>query len=683
MAKNSHIEWTNHTFNPWWGCHKVSPACDNCYAEIWARRVGQPVWGLKAPRRFFGDAHWIQPLRWDHEAAAAKSRARVFCASMADVFEQQGSLDAERSRLWHLIDQTPNLDWLLLTKRPQNILSMTPWVDDWPRNVWIGTTVENQKLAEQRLPYLLAIPAAVRFLSCEPLLGPLDLSSWFRRPSFNPIDWIIAGGESGAHSRPMHPDWISELLRQCQHAQIPFHFKQWGQWAPAAAIAQGGVTVLVGQQHPVPMKAVGKKTAGRVLDGRTWDGVPRPSAQTSNLELHKLQGAVHHTMVKGKDRQHFQTYREQTRVKHSILAAYLPAYYHILKRSSNNLVYIDGFAGPGAYVDLGNTYDGSPLLALKLIASRSDFSEQVSTVFIESDELLYAQLKDSVDTFFQEHPHIRMPIHRHGTFSDVLSEIIGRVGGNLAPTFLFVDPCGLSGTSFATIRTVMDNNKCESFIFFNIDGVRRIAGLKELSDVLVELIGSEQRAEVLHKELRVINSAEERERLILSEYCKALREDMEVRYIIPFRVEHEDQRRTSHYLIHASKHPLAFRIMKDVMWRRGHAEDQLGGLELRQSGRTDFVPMFDRHADMKEEMLEALSVGPLRVSVFYEEWTARPTNLECESSYKEALLELERNGNIEVLGKDGRNIVPVNARRVIKNKPTLAKDYYVRFKKRS
>lgn len=682
MAKNSHIEWTNHTFNPWWGCHKVSPACDNCYAEVWARRVGQPVWGQQAIRRFFGDAHWRDPLKWNQEAASARTRARVFCASMADVFERRAVLNSERARLWRLIDQTPNLDWLLLTKRPQHISLMTPWGDDWPSNVWIGTSIENQKLAEQRLPYLLSLPAAVRFLSCEPLLGPLDLSSWFQRPSFNPIDWVIAGGESGAHSRPMHPDWILGLLRQCQHAHVPFHFKQWGHWVPAdcVGIAYQDVMVTVGDSHPIQMKAVGKKFAGRVLEGRTWDGLPRLPSDNGNLKLHKLQGDVNRTMVKGNDRQHFEAYREQTRVKHSILAAYLPAYYNILKRWSKNLVYIDGFSGPGFYVDSGNEYDGSPILALKLIASREDFSNQVSTVFIESDDFLFTQLKDRVNTFYKEHPDIRKPICRLGAFSDVLNEIIGKVSGNLAPTFLFADPCGVSGASFDTIRGVMDNDKCEAFIFFNIDGVRRIAGLPELSHVLVELIGSDERARALHEQLKVTKNVEEREKLILSEYCKALGEDMGVKYIIPFRVEHEDKKKTSHYLIHASKHPLAFRIMKDVMWRRGHGEDQPGGLELRQSGRTNFVPMFDRHADIKGEILNVLKAKPLQISVLYEDWTIRPTDMQCESSYKEALLELEKEGKIEVLGRDAKNVVAVNTRRNIKGKATLGKDYYVRLK---
>lgn len=385
-------------------------------------------------------------------------------------------------------------------------------------------------------------------------------------------------------------------------------------------------------------------------------------------------------MAKDNDREHFEDYREQTQVKHSILAAYLPAYYHILKRWSNNLVYIDGFAGPGSYVRsaTGETFDGSPILALRLIASNEDFSKQVSTLFIESDDVLFNQLQARVENFYKEHPNIRRPIYRHGTFSDTLNEILGKLGGRLAPTFLFVDPCGVSGASFDTIRAVMANDKCEAFIFFNIDGVRRIAGLAALSSVLVELMGSEERAKLLYEKLRTTRNVREREEIILFEYRKAVEEDMGAKYIIPFRVEHEEQKKASHYLIHAARNPLGFKIMKDVMYRRGYGEDEAGGLELRQKGRTHFVPMFDKHTDIKAEIMEALRTKPLRVSVFYDEWTMRPTDMQCEAAYRQALLELENDGKIEVLGKDGKNVISVGARPTRKNKPTLAKDYYVR-----
>ena len=281
MGKNSHIEWTHHTFNPWWGCSKVSPACDNCYAEAWAKRVGSAVWGPKAPRRFFGDAHWKEPLRWQADAAATGERARVFCASMADVFEGRKDLDAARSSLWEIIAETPMLDWLLLTKRPQNVVKMTPWGKDWPDNVWLGTTVENQKFADIRIPHLIAAPAKVRFMSCEPLLSGLDLSKWVKPGKPSPIHWVIAGGESGAKSRAMHPAWPRALRDFCLKNSIAFHFKQWGHWVPAEMLreqeSRSRLLQFEGGQT-APMVALGKKEAGRLLDGETHDGLPLAAA---------------------------------------------------------------------------------------------------------------------------------------------------------------------------------------------------------------------------------------------------------------------------------------------------------------------------------------------------------------------------------------------------------------------
>ena len=269
MAKNSQIEWTHHTFNPWWGCTKVSPACDNCYAEQWAKRMGHQIWGAAAKRRFFSESHWREPLNWNEEARDTKIRHRVFCASMADVFERRAELKEYRERLWNLVVETPWLDWLLLTKRPQNAEGMVPWTDEWPANVWLGTTIENQKFAEIRLGFLLKHPASVRFLSCEPLLGPLNLRTWFKKEGLYQIDWVIAGGESGPGARPMHPDWASSLLHQCQEFDVPFHFKQWGHWVPAELLCEEVSPRVISLQNerPVKMARVSKKLAGRTLEG--------------------------------------------------------------------------------------------------------------------------------------------------------------------------------------------------------------------------------------------------------------------------------------------------------------------------------------------------------------------------------------------------------------------------------
>ena len=384
--------------------------------------------------------------------------------------------------------------------------------------------------------------------------------------------------------------------------------------------------------------------------------------------------------MKGNDREHFEDYREQTQVKHEILAAYLPAYFHILKQWDKNLVFIDGFAGRGTYTKAktGETIDGSPLRALKLIADTDDFAKKVTTFFIESDPALYVQLKEAVGKFYKAHPEIREPVCMDGTFSDRVQEILDAVKGKLAPTFLFVDPCGVSGTKFSTIRDVLDCEKCEAFVFFNMDGARRIAGLDRLSNVLIDLMGSKERAQALYDALREADNVAERERLILSHYLNALK-NIGAKYTIPFRVEHEDKQKTSHYLIHATKHWLGFKIMKAVMWRRGHAEDQAGGLQFSQASRTNFVLLFDDRGDaMKRDIAKALAKGPQKVELFCHEWVIQPDNMLCEPAYKQTLLEMETEGTIEVLSKDGKNVVGAIARPKRNGKPTLANDYYVR-----
>jgi protein gp37 len=250
MGFNSSIEWTTHTFNPWWGCTKVSDGCRNCYAEALSNRYGHSVWGAGKPRRLMSDAHWQAPLGWDADAKRTGRRARVFCASMADVFEEQAP-PGQLVRLWDLIRLTPSLDWQLLTKRPHRITESLP--PDWGSgysNVWLGTSVEDQRVIN-RVRELSAVPAVVRFLSVEPLLGPI------RRLPLKGIDWIIVGGESGPNARPIEAEWVLDIRRQCRTAGVPFFFKQWG--------------------------GVNKKKSGRTLSGRIYNEMPKPRRLSSTL----------------------------------------------------------------------------------------------------------------------------------------------------------------------------------------------------------------------------------------------------------------------------------------------------------------------------------------------------------------------------------------------------------------
>lgn len=261
MGEKTGIQWTDHTFNPWWGCEKVSPACRHCYAETFSKRLGLPLWGgADTARRMASEKTWSEPVRWNRAAEKAGERHRVFCASMADVGEDRPDLVAPRARLAALVAATPALDWLLLTKRPENMVRLFPTWGTWPANVWAGTTAEDQEQADKRIPHLLAIPAAVRFLSVEPMLGAVNLERYmwpthwdwdaeYRTPeealaagahaakrrqclvSANAtfVDWVILGGESGPKARPFDLDAARRVVADCKAAGVAVFVKQMGE----------------------------------------------------------------------------------------------------------------------------------------------------------------------------------------------------------------------------------------------------------------------------------------------------------------------------------------------------------------------------------------------------------------------------------------------------------------------
>lgn len=312
MGETTKIEWCHHTWSPWWGCVKVSAGCANCYADALSNRWGLKIWGQDADRRFFTDHHWNEPVKWNKAAAAAKVRRRVF-PSMCDPFEERPDLDEPRERMFKLIDATPHLDWLLVTKRPEHIRSMWPGAL-YRRNVWLITSVENQAVADVRIPWLMTARNLVPVLglSCEPLLGNINLKSlsfgdgntadclnhvatdiWNKSGNktrnWGRIDWVIVGGESGPKARPMHPAWARWIRDQCQTSGCPFFFKQWGEFRPIdMPWEQDSPSRLANNETWLNLaggsgfhgdqvwrvRRVGKKNAGRELDGRIWDQMP-------------------------------------------------------------------------------------------------------------------------------------------------------------------------------------------------------------------------------------------------------------------------------------------------------------------------------------------------------------------------------------------------------------------------
>ena len=342
-SEQTAIEWAHYTFNPWRGCTKVSDGCANCYAEVLSRRNPATLgeWGPGRPRVLAAEAMWRSPLKWNatqHWACPSCGtvhvkntpgsalecdcstggtvceliRPRVFCASLADVFDPEVPTEW-RQRLLQLIDDTPHLDWLLLTKRPEQIepLMQAAMHGNFERNytfamhmpnVWLGTSAENHTRAVERIPVLCDIPATVHFVSCEPLLGLVQLEAlddidnnrfnaltgawgvegrgWTEPDPRRAVSWVIAGGESGGEARPMHPVWARSLRNQCHNAGVPFLFKQWGEWAPTTAAGYDQLPDdkrLRGHRFGDGqlMLRVGKKVAGRELDGREWNEFPQ------------------------------------------------------------------------------------------------------------------------------------------------------------------------------------------------------------------------------------------------------------------------------------------------------------------------------------------------------------------------------------------------------------------------
>jgi protein gp37 len=224
------IEWTatllpdgtlvpGYTFNGWHGCTKVSPGCEHCYAETLSLRYGKDIWGKGKPRQRMSAKYWQNPFMWDRQSAALGCQLKVFWGSTCDVFDPEVPA-SWRAEGFALVAATPNLIWLVLTKRPQNVLPMMAG-KALPANVWLGTSVEDQRRALVRIPALAKISAPKHFLSVEPLLSPVDLRSFLDR-----LDWVIVGGESGPGCRAMDPAWARDLRDQCREARVAFFMKQ-------------------------------------------------------------------------------------------------------------------------------------------------------------------------------------------------------------------------------------------------------------------------------------------------------------------------------------------------------------------------------------------------------------------------------------------------------------------------
>lgn len=425
----------------------------------------------------------------------------------------------------------------------------------------------------------------------------------------------------------------------------------------------------------------------RALRGATFCCGERryPSRYHVRLSATELSLRLRETMASQVDT-HFEDYREQTRVKHAMLTKYLKPYFEIRAKGAYiNLLYIDGFAGRGTYDSSSGPQLGSPLRALATF-EQMKIKDKISTLFIESKDEFFANLDAEVKKYDAPSKGMRTPQVVHGAFDVELEKLLDGLkaqGKTLAPSFLFADPCGVEGLRYSTLRRFLTEGEGEALLFFNYDGVTRIAGLGfKPGKTLSQLFGSDERAQALVKQIEG-KSPGEREDIIIEAYKDALKEDVPRLFCTAFRVEHEDKRKTSHYLIHLSRHPLGFALMKDIMWPLGETEEGKGGLELEQASLSGSEPMFRPEWDeVKASVLQELKAshgGRLQAKYFYTTLSEQPDNALCRAAYRKALFELEAEGKIVVLDKNGA-VTSALTRRKFKGKPTLSEECVIALK---
>lgn len=459
MGANSAIEWTDATWNPVTGCTKVSPGCKHCYAE----RLAAHLQAMGNPRYRQGFAVTLHPdqltlpLRW-------RQPKRIFVNSMSDLFHE-AIPDAFIAQVFEVMAQAHWHTFQILTKRAPRLAALAPHLP-WPPNVWQGVSVENTQYTE-RIASLREVPAAVRFLSLEPLLGPMEALA------LAGIHWVIVGGESGPQHRPVDPAWVRGIRDQCVHAGVPFFFKQWGGRTP--------------------------KAGGRVLDGRVWNEIPargevrprttrhqgsptpstpasvhaspvsstRDAGETMPMQDHASKRMAWHDAF-------FDQPRLTSKLKHLILEPYVKEFAYHLGSARQTIYYIDGFAGAGGYqCPTGAFEPGSPVriasFAERLRASRASFT--LKCLNVEADRERYQQLVDATATFAD---HV-VEQNYCAAFTEALPDILRRIGR--APAFFFIDPFGTKGIPFQALLPLFQRSaRTEVFITLHTDGMAKKAG---------------------------------------------------------------------------------------------------------------------------------------------------------------------------------------------------------------
>ncbi len=534
MPAETAIEWTESTWNPVTGCSKVTPGCAHCYAETFAER-----WrGVRGHSYEQGFDLRLWPQRLDYPLKWKRPRM-IFVNSMSDIFHEDIPFEYVE-RIFAVMQEASHHTFQVLTKRHERMSELAPHLP-WPPNVWMGVSIENKRWV-LRADHLRQVAAAVRFISAEPLLGPLtglDLTD---------IHWLIAGGESGPGHRPVRAEWIRELREQCRQDGVAFFFKQWG-----------------------GMRA---KSGGRLLDGREWNEMPNV---TYSANGHHRNGKK---MPRSRDLPDSHpdkwVYTAHTRAKHEILRRYLGAWFSILGQSPgiDRLVIMDGFAGKGQYK---GGEPGSP----KIIFDRAvevveaGHAKDVFIGCVEKDKTNFEELKTLCETL--KHPHVKIE-PRHKTFAEAAEDLAAWAEKRRKPTPIFVtaDPYGFRGVPLRVIKRLLALKRTEVLVTFMARDMSRFLNEPNVEPPMNEFFGGESWRECGHFDVA------ERPPCLLLNYQEIVRPDI-AKYVIPFRVFEDERKTILYYLVHLTNNDRGMREMKEAM--------------VEQSGDMTFWPVTVRNPD--------------------------------------------------------------------------------------
>jgi three-Cys-motif partner protein len=514
MPAETAIEWTESTWNPVTGCSKVTPGCAHCYAETFAERwrgvPGHPY------EQGFDLRLWPQrleyPLKW-------KRPRMIFVNSMSDIFHEDIPFEYVE-RIFVVMQEASHHKFQVLTKRHERMTELAPHLP-WPPNVWMGVSIENKRWV-LRADYLREVPAAVRFISAEPLLGPLtglDLTD---------IHWLIAGGESGPGHRPVQAEWIRGLRDRCHRDGVAFFFKQWG--------------------------GLRAKSGGRQLDGREWNEMP---SVTYSANGHATGRKMPRQRDIPDDADEKWEYTEHSAAKHEILHRYLGAWFSILGGSKRNprLVLLDGFAGRGRYV---GGEPGSPRIMFERAAQVVD-DGRAKEVWIRCAELNQFNFEEHLSEVCAElhHDHVRIKAE-HESFVDAATKLAGWLDAQRPPppTFVMVDPYGVTGVPLDLLARLLSFDRLEVLLTFMVRDPSRFLMEGNYEEPLTALVGGEAWRDCLN--------APQRAECLMLRFREVVRPAI-AKHATPFLVYEDARRVPLYYLIHLTNNDLGMREMKDAM----------------------------------------------------------------------------------------------------------------------